>query len=117
MVQQAPNLDQLFHAFADPTRRAMLTRLAAGEQNIGELAAPHAMSFAAVSKHVRVLEQAGLVRRRIEGRSHVLRLEPQAMAAAEQWLDQQRSTWEQNFDRLAEYLAETGPDAPQNKSP
>jgi DNA-binding transcriptional ArsR family regulator len=117
MVQQAPNLDQLFHAFADPTRRAMLTRLAAGEQNIGELAAPHAMSFAAVSKHVRVLEQAGLVRRRIEGRSHVLRLEPQAMAAAEQWLDQQRSAWEQNFDRLAEYLAETGPDAPQNKSP
>jgi len=95
----------------------MLATLAQGERNIGELAAPHAMSFNAASKHVRVLEQAGLVRRRIEGRSHVLRLEPQAMAAAERWLDQQRSAWEQNFDRLADYLAETDPDAPGNESP
>src|SRR6266436_467590 len=92
MVQQAVTLDNLFHALADPTRRAMLASLAIAQRNIGELAAPHAMSFAAASKHVRVLEQAGLVRRRIEGRSHVLNLEPQALKPAERWITESRAS-------------------------
>jgi len=110
MVQQAVTLDNLFHALADPTRRAMLASLAIAHRNIGELAAPHAMSFAAASKHVRVLEQAGLVRRRIEGRSHVLNLEPEAMKTAERWITERRAMWERHFDRLADYLASTDPD-------
>jgi DNA-binding transcriptional ArsR family regulator len=67
--EQSAALDGVFHALANPTRRAMLRSLAAGERNIGELAAPHRMSFAAVSKHVRVLEAAGLVRRRVQAAS------------------------------------------------
>jgi DNA-binding transcriptional ArsR family regulator len=110
MVQQDVALDNLFHALADPTRRAMLASLAIAQRNIGELAAPHAMSFAAASKHVRVLEQAGLVRRRIEGRSHILNLEPRAMKTAERWITQRRAMWERHFDQLADYLAATDPD-------
>jgi DNA-binding transcriptional ArsR family regulator len=93
-------LDRVFHALADPTRRAMLRSLTGGERNIGELAAPHAMSFAAASKHVRVLEAAGLVRRRIEGRAHVCRIEPRPLAAAETWLRFYEALWTQNLDAL-----------------
>ncbi len=109
MVKQDIILDKLFHALADPTRRAMLASLAKSERNIGELAAPHAMSFVAASKHVRVLEEAGLVRRRVEGRSHILKLEPQAMQSAEQWLSERRTLWQRNFDQLEAYLAATDP--------
>ena len=84
--EQSAALDGVFHALADPTRRAILRSLAAGERNIGELASPHRMSFAAVSKHVRVLEAAGLVRRRVQGRAHLCRIEPRPLAAAEEWL-------------------------------
>jgi DNA-binding transcriptional ArsR family regulator len=107
MVQEDAALDNLFHALADPTRRAMLASLALGQRNIGELAAPHAMSFTAASKHVRVLERAGLVRRRIEGRSHILCMEPKAMQAAERWLTERRAMWDGRFDRLTDYLAAT----------
>lgn len=95
-----PSLDHVFHALADPTRRAMLRTLAAGERKIGDLAAPHAMSFAAASKHVRVLERAGLVRRRIEGRAHVCRLEPAPLAGAEQWLRFYEGLWTSGLDNL-----------------
>lgn len=111
MAKQDILLDKLFHALADPTRRAMLASLSGSERNIGELAAPHAMSFTAASKHVRVLEDAGLVRRRIDGRSHVFNLEPQAMQAAEKWLTERRAMWERNFDHLEAYLAATDPHA------
>src|SRR6202035_1740393 len=77
-------LDSVFHALADRTRRAMLRTLAAGEHNIGALAAPHRMSFAAASKHVKVLEKAGLVQRRIQGRSHICRIEAAPLATAEE---------------------------------
>src|SRR5271166_3952942 len=107
MVQQdSLALDRMFHALDDPTRRAMLQSLAIGSRNIGELAAPHRMSFAAASKHVRVLEKAGLVRRRIDGRSHVCRIEPAVMQSAEQWLREHRAAWEHHLDALGEYLAE-----------
>lgn len=84
----------------------MLRRLTRGERNIGELAAPFRMSFVAASKHVRVLERAGLVRRRIEGRRHLCRLEAKPLAAAERWLKFYERLWTQNFDRLDAMLAE-----------
>ena len=109
MVKQDIILDKLFHALADPTRRAMLAHLSRSERSIGELAAPHEMSLTAVSKHVRVLEEAGLVKRRVEGRSHILNIEPQAMKSAEQWLTSRRTMWERHFDQLESYLAATEP--------
>jgi len=103
VLEQSPTLDRVFHALADPTRRAMLRSLAGGERNIGELAAPHSMTFAAASKHVRVLESAGLIRRRIEGRAHVCRLRAGPLAQAERWLRFYEPFW-------AERLAALTPD-------
>jgi DNA-binding transcriptional ArsR family regulator len=84
--RQSPRLDRIFAALADGTRRAMLRRLSAGERSVGELGEPFDMSFAAAAKHVKVLEQAGLLRRRIRGRMHLCRLEAGALARAERWL-------------------------------
>jgi DNA-binding transcriptional ArsR family regulator len=101
MVEQSPaTLDSVFHALADPTRRTMLRSLASGQRTIGELAAPFSMSFAAASKHVRVLEAAGLVRRKIEGRSHICRIEPAPLAAASEWLRFYERFWTDQFDAL-----------------
>ena len=106
MVNQiSPILDAVFHALADPTRRAMLRSLAGGERSIGELAAPFAMSLPAVSKHVRVLESAGLVRRRVAGRAHFCRLETAPMRAASEWLQFYDRFWNEQFDALAAALA------------
>jgi DNA-binding transcriptional ArsR family regulator len=116
MVLQNPaSLDGVFHALADPTRRAMLRSLAAGQRTIGELAAPFSMSFTAASKHVRVLERAGLVRRRIEGRTHICRLDPAPLAAADAWLRFYETFWNERFDTLdallkAEDAAATPPE-------
>lgn len=99
-MQNAASLDDVFHALADPTRRAMLRDLAMGQRTIGELAQPFSMSLTAASKHVRVLQRAGLVRRRIEGRSHVCRLDPAPLAAAEQWLHFYERLWNEQFDAL-----------------
>ena len=93
-------LDSVFHALSDRTRRAMLRSLAAGERNIGALAAPHRMSFAAASKHVKVLEKAGLVRRRVDGRAHVCRLEPQPLATADEWLCFYQRFWTARLELL-----------------
>ena len=99
-------LDRTFHALADSTRRAMLRRLADGEQSIGELAAPFTMSFAAASKHVRVLENARLVRRRVEGRTHICHLEAAPLAAAGDWLRFYERFWNQQLDALEAVLRE-----------
>jgi DNA-binding transcriptional ArsR family regulator len=105
MIEERPAaLDSVFHALSDRTRRAMLRSLAAGEHNIGELAAPHRMSFAAASKHVKVLEKAGLVRRRVEGRAHVCRIEPALLAAADEWLRFYQRFWTERLDGLADLL-------------
>ena len=104
VVQSAPALDSVFHALADPTRRAMLRSLASGQRTIGELAAPFSMSFTAASKHVRVLERAGLVRRRVEGRSHICRLDPAPLAAADEWLRFYETFWTERFDALEAVL-------------
>src|SRR3954467_5635496 len=85
MVEQnSPDLDAIFHALSDATRRAMLRRLAGGEVTVGDLATPHPMSLAAASKHIRVLEEAALVRRTVRGRSHFCRLEAAPMHAGQE---------------------------------
>jgi DNA-binding transcriptional ArsR family regulator len=107
MVQyRSASLDRVFHALAHPARRAMLRRLSAGERNLSELAAPLRMSFPAASKHVRVLERARLVRRRVVGRSHLCRIEAKPLAKANQWLEEYRQIWEANFQRLDALLDE-----------
>jgi DNA-binding transcriptional ArsR family regulator len=99
-------LSVAFSALADPTRRAMLARLAQGEATVGELGRPFAMSGPAVTKHLTVLEHAGLISRSREAQRRPARLEPQALAAVTRWLDDYRRFWEQGFDRLDDYLAE-----------
>src|SRR5262245_16879703 len=107
MVQdRSPTLDRVFHALAHPARRAMLRRLAGGERNLTELAAPLRMSFPAASKHVRVLERARLVRRRVVGRTHLCRIEGKPLADASGWLETYRRVWEGNFQRLDDLLDE-----------
>ncbi|PYU96333.1 MAG: transcriptional regulator [Acidobacteria bacterium] len=107
MVQdRSPSLDRVFHALAHPARRAMLRRLTEGERNLSELAAPLRMSFPAASKHVRVLERAGLVRRRVVGRAHLCRIEAKPLADAGGWLEGYRQLWEANFQRLDALLDE-----------
>jgi DNA-binding transcriptional ArsR family regulator len=102
--QQTAFLDSVFRALADPTRRSMLRCLASGERNISELAAPFSMSFAAASKHVKVLENAGLVRRRVRGRAHICRIEPGPLAAADEWLRFYERFWTERLDTLDELL-------------
>jgi DNA-binding transcriptional ArsR family regulator len=104
VAQQSGALDGVFHALADPTRRAMLRSLATGERNIGELAAPFRMSLAAVSKHVKVLESAGLLRRKVQGRSHICRIEPSPLAAADRWLRYYERFWNKRLDALEALL-------------
>ncbi|MGO4501692.1 MULTISPECIES: ArsR/SmtB family transcription factor [unclassified Dyella] len=99
-----PTLDTVFQALTDGTRRAMLRSLADGDRNIGELAAPFAMSLAAASKHVKVLERAGLVRRLVKGRTHICRLEPGPLAAADEWLRFYEQFWNRKLDALEALL-------------
>jgi len=105
MVECSPRLlNRTFAALADPTRRRILAHLAGGERCVTDLARPYAMSLAAVSKHLRVLENAGLVRRRRRGRVHALKLQAAPMKQASQWIEEYRRFWEERFDRLDEYL-------------
>jgi DNA-binding transcriptional ArsR family regulator len=107
MVQyRSPSLDRVFHALAHPARRAMLKKLADGERNLSQLAAPLRMSFPAASKHVRVLERARLVRRRVVGRTHLCRIEGKPLAEATQWLEDYRAIWDANYQRLDALLEE-----------
>lgn len=107
MVECIPSsLDLTFGALSDPTRRRILTQLAGGEACVTDLAKPHAMSLAAVSKHLLVLERAGLVSRRREGRIHALALEAKPMQEAQAWIDRYRKFWETNLDHFETYLDE-----------
>ena len=100
------HLDRTFGALADPTRRRILEHLSGGDRCVTDLARPYRMSLPAVSKHLRVLERAGLVRRSRCGRVHRLKLEAKPMQAAQQWIEDYRKFWEERFDRLDEYLQE-----------
>jgi DNA-binding transcriptional ArsR family regulator len=93
-------LDMTFHALADPTRRGMLANLALGEKSIGELASPYNMSFAGASKHVKVLEDAGLIARRRQGRTHIISIEAKPLEEADRWLRQWEKFWTVRLDRL-----------------
>lgn len=102
----ADRLDATFAALADPTRRAILARLATGEASVRELARPFAMSQPAISKHLRVLERAGLISRRRAAQRRPRRLEPRPLAEATAWLEKYRRYWEGNFQRLDVLLDE-----------
>lgn len=93
-------MDSVFHALAHGARRDMLGRLAEGELTVGELAEPLTMSLAAASKHIQVLERAGLVRRTVDGRRHVCRLDPVPLRSATQWLGFYERHWEERLDAL-----------------
>jgi len=115
-------LDRTFAALADPTRRAIIARLAGGDASVTELAAPFEMSLPAVSKHLKVLERAGLIERGREAQWRPCRLQAKPLQDADAWLERYRTFWEQRFDRLDEYLDELqgkkrkhGPRRPQRK--
>jgi DNA-binding transcriptional ArsR family regulator len=98
-------IDLVFHALADPSRRAMVDRLTHGPASVSELARPLAMSLPAVVQHLHVLEDSGLVSSRKLGRVRTCTVEPRALRAAEQWIAERRTFWEQSLDQLGEYLA------------
>jgi len=100
-------LNRTFAALADPTRRRILAHLARGDQRVTHLARPHHMSLPAVSKHLRVLEKAGLLRRRRYGRVHEMQLNAKPLKQAAEWVEVYRKFWEGSLDRLAEYLEKT----------
>ena len=100
----ADHLSTTFAALADPTRRAILARLAEGEASVGEIAAPFAMSLPAISKHLRVLERARLIRRRKDAQWRRCELRPDGLRAAADWLGQYERFWSESLDRLAAYL-------------
>jgi DNA-binding transcriptional ArsR family regulator len=105
-----PNLDATFSALADPTRRAILARLALGEATVMELAEPFEMTQPAVSRHLKVLESAGLIVRRVDGTKRPCRLAPDGIAAIDQWLAMLREALATNYDRLDEVLAGMQPE-------
>jgi DNA-binding transcriptional ArsR family regulator len=104
MVTNHARLDRTFTALGDNTRRAILSRLALGEATVGELARPFRISRPAISKHLRVLEQAGLVRRSRDGRVNRCTLRPEPMRAVAEWVEQYRAFWEGQLDALARYV-------------
>ena len=113
-------LDEIFHALSDPTRRAMLRSLAVEPHNVGDLAKPFEISLAAASKHIKVLERAGLVKRSVQGRTHVCSLDARPMHAGHEWLRHYEKFWQQRIDVLealleAEDAAKAKPRRSRNK--
>ena len=104
MVNQHRRLDDVFYALSDPTRREILGRLTEGEATVKELAGPFEMSLPAVSKHLKVLERAGLLVRTVDGRTHRMRLQPDGLKTASEWVDHYRKFWEVQLDRLSAFL-------------
>ena len=102
----APQLSHIFHALSDATRRRMLLELASGERTVGQLAQPFAISLAAASKHIKVLEGAGLIQREVRGRAHLCRLDPGPLASAHEWLSFYERFWKVRLDLLDRLLRE-----------
>ena len=107
-----PALDRTYAALADPTRRALLVALRSGDARITDLAAPLPMTFAGVSRHIGVLESAGLVRRAVRGREHWVSIRPEGLSAAEGWIREQTAFWSRRADALAARLADKHPGEP-----
>jgi len=112
---RTPELDTVFHALGDATRRRMLRDLANGERTVSQLAEPFAMSLAAASKHIKALENAGLIRREVRGRTHLCRLAPGPLASAHEWLSFYERFWTSRLDVLERLLREE--DARKSPSP
>jgi len=106
VLDRSVRLDRVFHALAHPARRAIIRQLTGGERNLSELASPLRMTFPAATKHVRVLERADLVRRRIAGREHLCRLHAPPLRDATLWTEQFRKNWEARFEALDSLLVE-----------
>jgi DNA-binding transcriptional ArsR family regulator len=104
VLDHSPRLDVVFHALSHPARRAIIRQLSGGERNLSELAAPLRMTFPAATKHVRVLEAARLVRRRVAGREHLCRLEAAPLKEAMHWTESFRQHWEARFEALDSLL-------------
>ena len=110
MVESPPaDIDAVFHALSSGPRRAVLDALADGERTVGDLAAPFDISLAAISKHLKVLEGAGLVERRPEGRTTVCRLRPEPLAAVRTWVEERERFWASRLDRLEALLTDEEP--------
>lgn len=105
-INSEPNLDAVFAALADPTRRAILSKLSDGDAAVSDLAEPFAMSQPAISKHLKVLEKAGLIEKRIEKQKRISHLKAEPMQAAVNWLEQYKEFWENSFDQLDALLDE-----------
>jgi DNA-binding transcriptional ArsR family regulator len=106
MSRRKIDIDRVFHALGDPTRRAIVERLSHGPSSVSHLAAPLAITLAAVVQHLQILEESGLVRTEKAGRVRTCQLEPAAFSSAEQWFADLRSEWERRLDRLADFLAQ-----------
>jgi DNA-binding transcriptional ArsR family regulator len=121
MVEQLTlRLDSVFHALGDATRRRMLRALAGGERTVGQLAEPFEISLAAASKHIKALENAGLIHREVRGRTHVCRLDPEPLANAHEWLGHYERFWIGRLDILERLLREEDAEnssTPDDKSP
>ncbi|MCI0570874.1 MAG: metalloregulator ArsR/SmtB family transcription factor [Myxococcaceae bacterium] len=115
MVERAEHLDRVFHALADPTRRALLGMVSQRERTVTELAQPFAISLAAVSKHLKVLEAAHLIQRRWEGRVARCRLNAEALRTADEWLGHYRHFWEVRLDSLEQLLKSEAPERRRKK--
>ena len=113
MAKHEPDLSLLFHALADPTRRAILSRLAAGPAAVTELAGPTGLRLPTVMRHLSVLEDAGLIATTKEGRVRTCAFQPEALATARGWLDEQKTIWEARLDRLDAYVMQLMKDRPQ----
>lgn len=113
--KSSARLDDVFHALADPTRRAMLRELAAQPRTVGELAAPFDISLAGASKHIQVLERAGLIRREVQGRVHTCRLDARPLHAGAEWIRHYERFWNQKLDALEALLKAGGATQPAAK--
>ena len=114
---QTPHLDTVFHALGDATRRRMLRELADGERTVSQLAEPFAISLAAASKHIKVLESAGMIRREVRGRTHMCSLEPGPLASAHEWLNFYERFWNSRLDVLERLLRAEGERNSNGKPP
>jgi len=106
MRKKKPNIDRIFHALGDPTRRAMMEKLSHGPMSVSRMAEPFDITLAAVVQHIQVLEECGLVQTEMVGRVRSCRIEPTGLDAMEQWIKDRRSLWERRLDRLGDLFAE-----------
>src|SRR5664279_4309030 len=104
MRRKKPNVDRVFHALGDPTRRAIVERLSEGPISVSRLATPLAITLAAVVQHLQILEECGLVHTEKTGRIRTCHIDPAGLSVAEQWIGERRSVWERRFDRLGDLL-------------